>query len=306
VIHEPRTRRLDELGAIIKLADGGQGTVHRAALAPGELYKEYHAPELLNVGELERLIRTVRDGSTHRSERDLILSGTAWPTSTVTANGACTGLMMPEAPEHFTAEIGGRKRLRELQFLIFKSKPMWSELALPSQDQRREIVLGFVRLFKALHDADIVIGDVSPRNFLWAFEPRLCVYALDCDGFRVNGFAPPMPQAQTPDWVDPDQAVGVATLDGDRYKLALLVLRVLLTEPRITPEAVVADPARMERLGSRVAELVERVAAGERCRADAWIRALGDRPTVCFDPVVPPRRRRPRSPGEPGRPTLRF
>jgi DNA-binding helix-hairpin-helix protein with protein kinase domain len=299
--------KLHELGVLTKLADGGQGTVYRMSLRPGELYKSYHAPDQLNVGELKRLIRTVQSEPMRESDRALILESTAWPTGTVLENGVYKGLTMPEAPERFTADIGGRRKLRELQFLIFAAKPMWSDLALPAPEQRRKLVQCFAKLFRALHDADIVIGDVSPRNLLWALEPEPSVYSLDCDGFRINGFASPMPQAQTPDWVDPAQEIGVATLEGDRYKLALLILRVLLTEPKITPGEVAADPVRLERLGERVAALAVRVADGERCSAAEWARALDNRPTIQFDQVKPPApRKRPGPPQGPGRPVIRF
>lgn len=299
--------KLHELGGLTKVADGGQGTVYRMSLRPGELYKSYHAPDQLNVGELKRLIRTVQSEPMRESDRARILECTAWPTGTVLENGAYTGLTMPEAPERFTADIGGRRKLRELQFLIFAAKPMWSDLALPTPEQRRKLVQCFAKLFRALHDVDIVIGDVSPRNLLWALEPEPSVYALDCDGFRVNGFDSPMPQAQTPDWVDPDQEIGIATLDGDRFKLALLALRVLLTEPKLTPGEVAADPVRLEQLGERVAELVVRVADGERSSAADWVRALDNRPTIQFDQVKPPApRKRPEPPRGPGRPMIRF
>ncbi|THV43277.1 hypothetical protein [Glycomyces buryatensis] len=299
---------LEELGQLTKLADGGQGTVHRAALMPGELYKRYHNPQELNVAELKRLVRRVYAEPMPEHARELILHSTAWPTGVVLEQGKYTGMTMPEAASKFTAQIGGRSKLQELQYLIFGRKPIWGEgLVLPNPDQRRELVLGFVRLFKALHDVDIIIGDVSPRNFLWSVEPHPTVYALDCDGFRVNGYDPPTPQAQTPDWEDPDQETGRATFESDRFKLALLVIRVLLTEPKTTPKDVASDPVRRAQLGDRVAELAVRVADGERCHAVEWLHAFDNRPTLQFDPVKPPPERGQPGPRKgPDRPTLDF
>ncbi|HEX2143023.1 MAG TPA: hypothetical protein VHG10_00805 [Glycomyces sp.] len=298
---------LDELGTLTKLADGGQGTVYRAARMPGELFKRYLDPSQLHVGELKRLIRRIHLDERSQHARETILRSTAWPTGVVLEDGKHLGMMMPEAPPRFSTRIGGKSRLKELQFLIFEPKPMWSEVGLPDRDQRRELVLSFVRLFKALHDADIIIGDVSPRNLLWTLEPHPGVYAIDCDGFRVNGHPAPTPQAQTLDWVDPDQETGRATFESDRYKLALLILRVLLVEPKATPQQVAADPKRLSALGDRAAELVGKVAGGERCHAVEWLRALDNRPTIHFDPPKPPPgRERPEPPEGPGRPTLRF
>ncbi|MCD0445247.1 hypothetical protein LO763_16655 [Glycomyces sp. A-F 0318] len=295
---------LDELGALTKLADGGQGAVYRAARMPGELFKRYLDPSQLNVGELKRLIRRIHADERSERVRETILNGTAWPTGVVLEDGRHVGMMMPEAPPRFSTSIGGKSRLKELQFLIFEPKPMWREVGLPDAEQRRELVTGYVRLFKALHDADVVIGDVSPRNLLWTLDPAPAVYAIDCDGFRVNGYPAATPQAQTPDWVDPDQETGRASFDSDRFKLALLVIRVLLVEPKATPQQVAADPRRRGVLGDRLAELVQKTAGGERCHAVEWLRALDDRPTLYFDP--PRRRERPEPPEGPGRPTLRF
>ncbi|WP_051393411.1 hypothetical protein [Glycomyces arizonensis] len=296
---------LDEFGRLDKLADGGQGTVYRAARRPGELYKSYFDPSQFNVGELKRLIRRVYVDLRNSEARRLILASTAWPTGVALQDGRYTGMTMPEAPAEFSALIGGRTRLKELQYLIFEPKPMWGDLRLPDADERRRLVVAYVRLFKALHDADIVIGDVSPRNLLWTVEPEPAVYAIDCDGFRVNGYAAATPQAQTPDWVDPDQRSGLATFENDRFKLALLVLRVLLVKPKATPEQVASDPALQEALGERLAALAARVADGDRCHAVEWLRALDNRPTITFDPPKPPPKR-PEPPRGPDRPVLRF
>lgn len=297
---------LYEMGGLTELADGGQGKVYRASRMPGELFKRYLDPSTLNVGELKRLIRRIHVDERSERVRETILSATAWPTCMVIEDGTYVGMMMPEAPPQFSTSIGGRPRLKELQFLIFEPKPMWSEVGLPDPEQRRGLALGYVRLFKALHDADIIIGDVSPRNLLWTLDPDPAVYAIDCDGFRANGYPPATPQAQTPDWVDPEQETGRASFDSDRFKLALLVIRVLLTEPKVTPVQVAADPRRQAALCGRVAELVLKVAGGERCHAVEWLRALDNRPTIHFDPPNPPTRRRPEPPAGPDRPTLRF
>ncbi|GAA1674124.1 hypothetical protein GCM10009830_20610 [Glycomyces endophyticus] len=286
--HHDRPSSLDDLGELTVIGDGGQGVVKRTSRMPGVLYKQYHAREQLNVVELERLIRLVHTDMRPGPDRNLILSSAAWPSGVVLDGGVHCGLTMPEAPDHFTADIGEARKLRELQFLIFRKKAGWSNLRLPDETQRRALLLRYARLFKALHAIDVIIGDVSPRNLLWTIEPEPAVYMLDCDGCRIAGHLPPMPQAQTPDWADPDQEVGTATFDSDRFKLALLILRVLLVEPKITPVQVAANSEQLGRLGGPVAELAVRVADGERCRAEEWIGALENRPTLTFAPIQPP------------------
>lgn len=299
---------LEELGALDKLADGGQGVVYRAARMPAELYKRYHDVSQLNVGELKRLIRRIHTAPSRGSARELVLASTAWPTGVVIEDGRHVGMMMPEAPAAFSTRLGGKTRLKELQFLIFEPKPMWREVGLPDADGRRALAREYARLFKALHDFEVIIGDVSPRNLLWTIEPEPAVYAIDCDGFRVNGYPPPTPQAQTPDWIDPGQRGGHATFESDRFKLALLVLRVLLTRPKVTPADVAADPALLGALDERTAGLAVRVANGERCHASEWLGALENRPMLTFEalPRTPPRRERPEPRRGPDRPVLRF
>ena len=114
---------------------------------------------------------------------------------------------------------------------------MWAELPLPTDDERRVLAAGYVELFRELHRHDVVLGDVSMRNLLWTLSGGPGVFAIDCDGFRVAGRPPAVQPADTAGWVDPAGPREI-TLDTDRYKLALLTLRVLLANHRVTPEDV--------------------------------------------------------------------
>ncbi|WP_157930573.1 hypothetical protein [Glycomyces xiaoerkulensis] len=292
----------DELGALTKIGEGGQGKVYRTERFDGVLYKEYLDPSRCDVEELERLIRRVRDDPMPEGDRELLLASTAWPTAVVAHEGRFSGMLMSEAPERFTGVIGGQPGLRELQYLTHPPKLKWSDLDLPDRDGRLAIARAYARLFRALHDRDIVIGDVSSKNFLWSHAPDAAVYALDCDGFSVNGYRPPMEPAQTPDWIDPDPRSGPASFESDRYKLALIAVRVLLVRKQATPAEVASDREAMDALGDRIGDLVRRVADGERCGAEAWIGAFDGRPTLRLDRPAP----RSEECDPPERPTIRF
>src|SRR5690606_15661600 len=152
----------------------------------------------------------------------------------------------------------------------------------------------------------VIVGDVSMKNFLWTLRDGPAIFALDCDGFRLNGHHPAVPQPQTPDWEDRTAVQGRATLESDRYKLALLVIRVLLADPYLTPADVTRRPELAGELGEALTGLVRRAAA-ERVRppAEHWLRALDGRPTVTLSPPGPePRAGQPPGGTDPARPTV--
>lgn len=96
-------------------------------------------------------------------------------------------------------------------------------------EPRIAIAAEFAKLMHLLHSRSLVIGDVSQMNVLWALGDPASIFLIDCDGIRRVGSRPVFPQADTPDWDDPELAGSGAwpDHDTDRYKLALLVGRVL-------------------------------------------------------------------------------
>jgi len=298
--------RLADLGVLEEIADGGQGKVYRIPARPGELLKRYHPHvcDQLNPGALRRII--ARPAAMTAADRRLVTESTAWPTALVTDGGRYVGFLMRQAPERFSATIGRSGKLLELQFLLHPLKPMWRALVLPSPAERRELAKCYVRFFQVLHRYDVIVGDVSMKNFLWTLRDGPAIFALDCDGFRLNGHHPAVPQPQTPDWEDRTAVQGRATLESDRYKLALLVIRVLLADPYLTPPDVMKRPELAGQLGEALTGLVRRAAADRvRPTAEHWLRALDGRPTVVLSsPGGEPRSGQ--SPGRagPARPTV--
>jgi DNA-binding helix-hairpin-helix protein with protein kinase domain len=257
---------LADLTAKAKIADGGQGTVFR--LADGSLLKLYHAGTAVLADELGRLI----DLPCGRG--DLRSAPVAWPSGRVFDGGRCVGLLMPEAPARFTASLAGRHRLLELQFLLYPRRAMWADLVLPDPTQRRRLAAAYVELFQVLHRNGVVVGDVSMRNLLWTLAGGPSVFAIDCDGFGVDGRPPAVRPADTAGWADPARPAQV-TVDTDRYKLALVTLRVLLGDHRVTPEDI-SGSEYAARLSPDVLALARYAARpGRRPAADCWRTALG-------------------------------
>lgn len=271
-----RDVRLGDLGVARPVADGGHGVVCRLPRAD-LLLKLYHDDVAVDPDELGRLIALPAGFAP--ADRNLVASTTAWPRARVFDRGRCVGVLMRRAPARFTTWLAGASRLLELQFLLYPRRVMWQELELPTADQRRRLAVRYVRLFQVLHGNGVLVGDVSMRNLLWSLTGGPGVFALDCDGFRVVGRRPALRAADTAGWLDPAARRGEATLDSDRYKLALVVLRLLLAAHAIVP----GGECRW-RLDGPLADLCDRaVVAGARPPAGEWLAALaaGAGPVEC-------------------------
>jgi DNA-binding helix-hairpin-helix protein with protein kinase domain len=260
---------LAELPTAARIANGGQGTVFRLADPPSTLLKLYHPGTTVLSDELARLIELAGD------LRDVPV---ALPNGRVFDGGRCVGFLMPEAPERFVTSIAGWRRLLELQFLLYPRRPMWANLVLPTARERRGLAVAYAELFQMLHHNDVVVGDVSMRNLLWTLAGGPGVFAIDCDGFRLAGRPPAVRPVDTAGWADPARPPDV-TLDSDRYKLALVTLRVLLGDHTVTPEAVCDKEFLRRRLGQDLTALARHAARpGRRPPAECWSGALGAEP----------------------------
>jgi DNA-binding helix-hairpin-helix protein with protein kinase domain len=267
---------LADLAASARVAEGGHGTVFRLARPSGTLLKLYHRGVGVLSAELGRLI----DLPSRSADAGRVAALTAWPSGRVFDRGRCVGLLMPEAPARFATTLAGRDRLLELQFLLYPRRAMWAEMVLPTGEERRALAVGYLRLFDVLHRNDVVVGDVSMRNLLWTVAGGPAVLAIDCDGFRLVGRPPAVRPADTAGWADPACPREV-TLDTDRYKLALLVLRVLLGNHRVAPEDVRARPMLRGELGRELSLLATRAAEpGKRPPAEHWLDAVSSQWTV--------------------------
>lgn len=276
---------LSDLGDLEQLADGGQGRVYRVSARPDHLFKRYLPGVLdeLNVTELGQLI--ARPATMTQSDQRYLREVAAWPLAPVVDGGQCVGFLMRSAPSRFSATLRERACLLELQYLLYPIKPMWRELNLPDLEQRRELAKCYARYFQVLHRYDVIVGDVSMRNFLWTLSGSPGIFALDCDSYRINGHHPALPQPHTQDWSDPTTAAGRATLDSDRYKLALLIIRLLLGRAYLTPHAVLHDASLRAGLDDVLLGLVKRAAAPQgRPHPTHWLRALEGRPTLTLKP----------------------
>jgi hypothetical protein len=274
-----------------KLGTGGQGVVYELeGQQRGLVYKEYMSPKV-NDAALARLVG-LPAGLTD-SERKRLLGQSAWPRARVLDGNRVKGFIMQKVPAEFWGQATAGPRLRELQYLLYPPKPMWGDIVPLDPVGRLDVVRQTSAFFFLLHSKNLVVGDISMSNLLWSPSP-IGIFLLDCDGVRALGASPVLPQPETPDWGDPRQPVSGPDLDTDRYKLALLVARVLTRNSSLRP----GDSASLEFLPGLPERVVAAVSArfgeaagprGTRPDAGQWMRALDDRGEIELPPLPPVR-----------------
>ncbi|GHH87194.1 hypothetical protein [Streptomyces capitiformicae] len=277
-----------------RIGDGGQGEVFDVT-GPGRLlYKSYREPHKVDGKELAALV-ALRQGLAP-ADRDRLDRETAWPLCRVVDGGRVTGFLMHRAPDSMTWRTSrGDTRLNELSYLLRAPKAAWQAVAQPTPAERHALVVAAVELFQWLHALGLVVGDVSQANVLWTVRPGPAVHLLDCDGVRLVGRPPVLEQADTPDWHDPLAVPGTVTVDSDRYKVALLVGRVLSQDAysapgrRLEPLPGVLDDRREHAVRALWDQAAE--PRGGRPHLGQWRIALAGRETIrlaAAEPAVRP------------------
>lgn len=295
---------LAQLRVADELDDGGQAKVFALADDASLVLKRYHDPDHsgLQPGTLHILIG-LRQGL--RAMGWGVDAWAAWPIEPVEDRGRLVGFLMPRVSGEFMLVVGGKARLANLSYLAQEPRPIWGDVDLPAQEGRLRVLVSLAGIIQALHDRDLVIGDLSFGNVLWTAGPPARVFLLDCDGIRpVNGL-PVLPQADTLDWADPlAQRGSPPDKDRDRYKLALAVLRVLGRSLESYPTADSDHDLRdtPPEVAVSVNELLKRAAGpiGARPTAGEWRLALEGRRSVGVVAPTP----RPANSGPPPKPEL--
>lgn len=279
----------DELGR------GGQGRVLQVLGRPVPLVFKQYIVSGADPAALQNLVDM--PSSLRPLERDRLLEQAAWPLARVIRKGSLRGFLMQPIPDDFHARNGaGDLKTRELQYLLYAPKPMWGGI-VPADvtiETRLAVATEFTRLMWLLHGRSLVFGDVSMNNVLWATGGSARIFVIDCDGIRKVGSGPVLPQAETPDWDDPHQPQGGPDLDTDRYKLALLVGRVLCAKAYIRPgPELPLLPGVPDVIAGKVGVLWRQAAGTRGARPDAgqWLMALAGRAEIPIAPLTSVRKR---------------
>jgi hypothetical protein len=299
---------LPELVLGRKLGTGGQGEVWTVTNLPEVVFKRYLTgePDLLALRAMLEFPRKNLKPSDH----NFLLEHCAWPLARVKDGPEVIGFLMRMAPALYLANPNEPKKpqLRELQYLLY-TPPIdgkWGDIQPLHADGRVSLCREFLRLVRLLHDQHVAIGDISMSNTLWSDVKPFPVFQLDCDSMTIEGKNPVKPIPDTPNWGDPSQPPGTASITSDRYKIALFVARVLTNSAYIEPgdgndlKFVAGIDPRVEALvGSLFAE-----AGGDppdRPDVRRWQLALDGRNETKLVPPPPLSARMPTLPDVPGR-----
>lgn len=272
------------LGVLAKIGKGGQGIVYSAPnlkspIAKALVYKEYksHAIADLDFAALASMPKLLTDVLTGPDARKLVAMA-AWPWAIVETMGVPTGFVMPAIPDTFYLSIqtvrGPERVVAEFQHLL-NDREFLSERGIRIDDHQRLRLLREVASTLAfLHRNNVCVGDLSPRNLLFALSPTEATYLVDCDTMKV-GDTSALPQIETPGWeVPPGEKL--ATVHSDAYKLGLLALRLLIGDQDAKDAGQLPDgtPPHLRRL---IAETLDRN-PDRRPLPTAWITVLDREP----------------------------
>ncbi|MEX3741932.1 hypothetical protein [Mycolicibacterium porcinum] len=267
-----------ELGRIsatlVKISQGGQGVVYKAPqvsipFAKSMVYKEYKHAALaaLDVNALKAMPAFLE--ALPYGEGARLISIAAWPCRVVEDNGKATGFVMPTIPDEFFTTFwtvkGPSTIAAEFQHLLNEPHVLARSFGgqVVFDRQRYGLLRSLVSALTFLHGHGICVGDLSPKNLLFALSSRPEIYFIDCDAMRVNGVSLTT-QLETPGWEVP-AGEEKATTFSDRYKLGLLALRLIVGSQDAT------NPAR---LPASVHPSLRQVIA------DTLTRPATDRPTL--------------------------
>ena len=163
-----------------------------------------------------------------------------------------------EVPDDFRTTIrrpsgAQEKTLAQVQLLLNPDAYL-AKRGIPLSDRHRYRLLAeAAETLAVLHGHGIAVGDLSPKNVLFALAPETRCFFVDADAMRLAGRSA-LAQAETPDWeVRAVSTEELATPQSDAYKFGLLVLRLLAGDQSTR------DPARLPaRVPAAVRTLVER------------------------------------------------
>jgi serine/threonine protein kinase len=280
-----RVARAD-LGPLKQLGAGGQGVVYsapefKATYARSYVYKEYKPATLpsLDVRVLEAMPAYL-EALSFAEGQGLVLRA-AWPCQLVEAHpGAVSGFLMPTIPDEFFIDMkksSGTVRVRaEFQHLLNFDGYLFNRGIALTDRLRYQLLKAAAEGLDVLHRNNILVGDYSEKNLLYAFSPPQ-VYFIDCDSMLLHGRSVSKP-VETPGWEVPNNypdKIGNGappTRATDIYKFGLLALRLLAGEQDLrSPDKL---PGRVPAPIRRLVRDALAVNPATRPAAQLWIDPL--------------------------------
>jgi hypothetical protein len=240
----------DGLRLSAAVGSGSQGTIYRVERADGTdfgfplIYKEF-APKTAVSGAALELMAAFRSGLPEPDQR-VIDQRTVWPCAAVVRKGRVCGYLMQAIPAPYMQTIvtmtGSEPIPREVQHLFVSEAIARKNLGeIPTRVERLTLAREMAFILGFLHKRELVYGDLSYKNAVYALRPQPMVVLLDCDAVRLKGQGAAVTQLNSPGWGAPEK--GPQTIETDRYKLALFIMRCLT--PGVNAQN--RDPAKATR-----------------------------------------------------------
>ncbi|MCC3653386.1 hypothetical protein LIX60_18340 [Streptomyces sp. S07_1.15] len=215
-------------------------------------YKEYK-PESqgqLRIDALERMVAFLPGQPLAVGQ--WLAEHAAWPAALVTEGSQVRGFLMRQIPDEFFITMpSGDRKAAGFEFLLNSLTYVNLMVGDVTPRQFFGLLLAFADTLERLHGLGVVAGDLSPKNLLFSLSgPRPSCFLIDCDAMGLRGDWVLKP-VQTPGWQLPD-GEAPETPEGDRYKFALLAVRLFLHEQHGK------DVTALRRMDGAVADLAER------------------------------------------------
>jgi hypothetical protein len=221
---------------------------------PGWLFKRLKPGFLEDPDILDRLIAL--PGRMNPRDLDLVDAATCWPVSRVVDAAVSVGVVFAAAPGEFFATLdtpfGQPERIPlSLDQLVQRDESFYADRGWPppTRLERLRVTRNILRIGVLLERHDVVYGDWSYANCLWARDSgRVFLIDMDSCGLSARGWL------ESNSWDDPAVRSGERlTVTTDRYKLAVTALRVLTgirgDDPRPAYEAL-SERVRTGALGT--------------------------------------------------------
>lgn len=270
--------------ALVEIGRGGEGRVFEFSHDPSTVYKEFHlsSQNPPNTLALNHLIN-LRSAWTEE-ERSWIEERTVWPRTAVLDGGRLRGYVMKRIPETYFRQHGVRVRPKTVicdwNFLSMRGRYMTnanlvSTVPHPTTEQVSKLVVDLARTIEILHRHEVIVGDISGRNLIWADRPGWQVMLIDCDGFRIRGSGAVNYGKQTPDWEDPVLGQNYTNQQSDIYKLGIAAFRAVWAATTDRPPAHLGNDPTPEGAPLRLNSLIHRSTSGSRRPSAAeWVEEL--------------------------------
>lgn len=242
--------RKHDLGTLIPLARGGQGTVYRVPDYEFDgrrnlVYKEYSRKIIRSYGDelvfnLQKMVDYPSTFAPNIESR--FYRWVTFPRQVVVAqSGQAVGYVMDEINDKYR----GSDQSTTTEVLKLFNPKVKIEQSLgfaPTPEQLASLTANLLIVLKFMHEHGVVVGDISARNIVFtnpgSVPPTsplgpMQVKFLDADSFRIQGESAPMRQADSPNYETPETLItrkkiarlvnqGAGQIEIDRARTSLL------------------------------------------------------------------------------------